>query len=313
MKNRTYWALVLTIVLLLSAYPLYMLLRVLEEWSVFGIVTQDNYPKYLIPYGPIALAVLSGTVLLALTGGKRLALPMAGLLGVGVFLIAELLLEDMLILVDSGPAYLSDWQMVMCYTQATVYHTLSAVEVLMGDYDPWFKLHFYLIALVLILSFLSCFHGFAEVVRTGKRGRMKALTIQAISTAAFLGLCIFACFTAFYRTGELTVRPVSAWLMGTFFVILGVSVGAGVTVLTPEKWRWLPPAASSAVTLLMYIGELILLDGHLYRFGDGLLFDGLGALVLAPVDVLVILLPALLTCWIGRFAGQSRANYDKSV
>ena len=45
----------------------------------------------------------------------------------------------------------------------------------------------------------------------------------------------------------------------------------------------------------MYIGELILLSGHLYRFGNGFFFDGLGALVLAPIDLIVILLSGGIT------------------
>jgi hypothetical protein len=39
----------------------------------------------------------------------------------------------------------------------------------------------------------------------------------------------------------------------------------------------------------MYIGEMILLSGHLYRFGSGFLFDGLKSIVLAPIDILIII------------------------
>ena len=40
----------------------------------------------------------------------------------------------------------------------------------------------------------------------------------------------------------------------------------------------------------MYVGEMILLSGHLYRFGSGFFFHGIGSIVLAPVDLLIILL-----------------------
>jgi hypothetical protein len=52
--------------------------------------------------------------------------------------------------------------------------------------------------------------------------------------------------------------------------------------------------------LLMYVGEMCLLHRHLYRFGTAFLFRGMGALVLAPVDLLVILAPGLLTWLILR-------------
>lgn len=40
----------------------------------------------------------------------------------------------------------------------------------------------------------------------------------------------------------------------------------------------------------MNIGEMILLSGHVYRLGNGFFFSGLGGLVLAPADLLIILL-----------------------
>lgn len=294
---KKFWLLALLLVLLLGAYPLYMGGKVLADWSANGMVFQENYPKYVIPYTPITLALLAGTALLPLARKllKGFALPVVLLVATTVFLGTELLLESVLILVDTGPAYLSDWQMVMCYTQATAYHTLSAVELLMGDYNPWFKLHFYVISLVLIFSTLSCFHGFGESVRTGDHSKRRKLTLQAVFTGLFLGLCVFACFTAFYRTGELTVKPISALLMGLFFVSMGVTAGLSLGGLMGRKGMLLSSAAAAVVTLVMYIGEMILLSGHVYRFGTGFFFDGLGALVLAPVDLLIILLSGAIT------------------
>ena len=88
----------------------------------------------------------------------------------------------------------------------------------------------------------------------------------------------------------LLVSPLSAGLMAVFFILLGVTAGLVLgNVLQGCKVAW-AACASSAVTLLMYLGEMALLDGHLYRLGGGFFFDGMGTLVLAPVDVLIILL-----------------------
>ncbi|MCM1467263.1 MAG: hypothetical protein NC086_03870, partial [Alistipes sp.] len=45
----------------------------------------------------------------------------------------------------------------------------------------------------------------------------------------------------------------------------------------------------------MYIGELFLLSGHLYRLGNGFLFNGLPLIVLAPADLFIILLSGCVT------------------
>jgi hypothetical protein len=81
--------------------------------------------------------------------------------------------------------------------------------------------------------------------------------------------------------------------MSIFFVVFGVTTGVYAGSLLVEKKKTLsvllPSVAASVVTLIMYIGEMVLLSGHLYRFGSGFLYDGLAGIVLAPVDILVIL------------------------
>ena len=77
-----------------------------------------------------------------------------------------------------------------------------------------------------------------------------------------------------------------------FFSLLGVTVGIFTGSFTLGKAKWLsniiPSVTAATTTCFMYIGEMILLNGHLYRFGKGFFFDGLGKAVLAPADVLVI-------------------------
>ena len=81
--------------------------------------------------------------------------------------------------------------------------------------------------------------------------------------------------------------------MSAFFVLFGVTVGIYVASFTLNKKPllsvWLPSISAAIVTLVMYIGEMILLSGHLYRFGDGVFFAGIPGIVLAPVDIVVII------------------------
>lgn len=289
------------VVLAASYYPLHMGFRVVSDMIKNGTVFSQDYPKYIIPYTPISIALIIGVILipLLLRFTKKFALWVGSALSVGVFFVVEILFERLVVIstnfTETVKTPLESWQMFMCYIPPQKYETRTwtEVNVLMGEYSPAFKIHFYVISVVLILSFLNCFYGFAKMIRNENYNRKKALILQTISSLVFLGLCILACFTAFFRGGEITVSALSAWLMSAFFVVFGITMGiyAGSFLLGKRKSLsvLIPAAVSSVFTTVMYIGEMILLNNHLYRFGSGFFFDGLSSLILAPVDIVVIL------------------------
>ena len=293
-------------VLIASFYPLCMFVKVISEMMQYGTVSAENYPKYIIPYTPISLAVITVVLLLPviMRYSKKFALATASAISFVVFFASELLLESKVIITTTISTTLESWQMFMCYVPPEGYatRTWQEVDVLIGDYSPAFKIHFYAIAVVLIFAILNCFFGFAQMIKTKSKSRLKALVIQSISTAVFLGLCIFACFTAFFRGGEVTVSALSAVLMVIFFVVFGITAGTYVGSFLLEKKKILsvlmPSIVASAVTIIMYIGEMILLSGHLYRFGSGFLFNELAGIVLAPIDILVIFASGCITAFI---------------
>ena len=307
-KFRIYYLLSVMGVLLASFYPIYMGVRVIVDMIRNGTVMAESYPKYIIPYTPISLALIVGVLLLPLSTrlAKRFAMATSAVVSIGVFFLSELLLESKVIVTDTVTTTLESWQMFMCYVppQESKTRTWKAVDVLIGDYSPAFKIHFYLISILLILAVLNCFYGFGQMIRGGNKHRRKALVLQTISTVVFLGLCILACFTAFFRTGELHISAVSALLMCGFFVVMGVTAGiyVGSFLLGRRKWFSvvLPSIVASLITLTMYIGEMILLSGHLYRFGRGFLFDGIGVFVLAPIDLFIILASGVITAILFR-------------
>lgn len=305
-RYRRYFWLSLIGVLAVSAYPLYMGIKVIVIMFQSGAVPIDDYPKYIIPYTPIAVAVIAGLLLMPLfqRWSKRFDLLCGSAASVIVFYIVERLMETKILVQTVSLIPLESWQMSLCYIPPEQYETRTweAVDILLGGYSPAFKLHFYLIAGVIIISLLNSLYGWAKMILTGDSSRKKALTVQTTASILFLGMCIWACFTAFYRTGELVVSPVSALLMAVFFVLLGVTVGIFAASFTIGKGRglsiFLPSVLAACITLAMYIGEMCLLSGNLYRFGSGFLFDGMGAVVLAPVDVLIILLSGAVTALI---------------
>lgn len=301
-------------IIALSFYPLLMGIRTVSEMLQKGAVPIENYPKYVIPYTPIALALILGVLLMPLFHKlfKRYDFVAASLFSVGVFFLFERLLETKILVESQEIVFLESWQMSLCWVPPEMYQTRTweAVDILLGGYSPAFKLHFNIISVVIILSILNCVYGFAKMIRTGDNSRKKALIIQAVCSAIFLGMCIWACFTSFYRTGELTISALSAVLMTVFFIVFGETMGAftgSYTLGKRKTWSvFLPALVSSLITLIMYIGESILLSGHLYRFGTGFLFNGLPVIVLAPVDILVILLSGCISAAIFYLLNSSK-------
>lgn len=300
-------------VLIASYYPLLMGVWVITDMITDGTVLKENYPKYIIPYTPISIAVIIGVLLMPLCIKlfKRFALVGGTSVAAGVFFALELLFEQKVVVETAETVvHLDDWQMYMCavppggweYETVTKYRTETPVDILMGNYTPAFKLHFYIISLVIIFTLLNCIYGFAQVLKTGEKKRIKALVLQSASSVTFLGLCILACFTAFWRDGNIQVSPLSAGLMAIFFILLGVTVGiyAGSFLLGKKTGISVvvPAVLSSLMTLLMYVGEMILLSGNLYRFGKGFLFEEISPLVVAPVDILIILISGCVTALI---------------
>lgn len=315
MENKTfrkYYLFSLLGVLLASCYPIYMGISVIVDMIRYGTVYAENYPKYIIPYTPIALALLVCVALIpvALKYFKKYALLFGTVISTVLFFVFEFILERAVTVTRTVTGIFStleDWQMFMCYVPPNSFEerTWTEVDVLMGEYSPAFKLHFYIISIVLIISILNCFYGFAKMIHTGDKSRRKSLVIQSVASGAFLGMCIWACFTAFYRNGDIQVSALSAVLMSVFFVLFGVTVGIYIESFTLNKKPllsvWLPSVSAAVVTLVMYIGEMILLSGHLYRFGDGFFFAGIPGIILAPVDIVVILGSGVMTAIIASF------------
>ncbi len=289
-------------VLAASVYPLFMGVRVISDMITQGTVYSGDYPKYIIPYTPISIAVIIGVLIMPplVRRMKKYAIAVGSAVSAGVFFAAELLLENKVVVTSEHTVALEDWQMYMCYIPPAVNseRTWTEVDVLMGEYSPAFKIHFYIISITLIFALLNCFYGFACMIETGDKTRKKVLVIQSSAALIFLGLCILACFTAFFRNGEITVSAVSAALMTAFFVIFGLTAGiyAGSFLLGKKRAVsiFVPALISSVVTVVMYIGEMILLSGHLYRFGKGFFFEEAGNIIFAPADIAVILAAGIL-------------------
>ncbi len=307
--NKSYYFLSLVVVFLLSFYPLTMGVRILVAYIHQGYIDAADYPKYVIPYTPIAIALMVSVALLPIVIRfcKKFALLVVSILSVGLFLASEILFENITVFsAKEGAVDIGSWQAAMCIATPEVMQTIAYKEtigqLLAERYSPVFKVHFYLIAILIVLAVIGIVYGFGKMIRDKNYYKKNLFIIQTVAASIFIGLCIFACFTAFYRTGELSLSALSSWLMSVFFVVFGVNAGiySGnlLYLKKPLLSQLTPILIAAAVTFVMYIGELVLMGGVLFKFGSGFLFEPIGVCPLAPIDFTVIALSGMITYFI---------------
>jgi hypothetical protein len=320
-------------VLLASVYPIYMGIFMLAAYLRNGGINAADYPKYIIPYTPICIALIACVALFPFVFKlcKKYALPAISVLAVLLYLGAELTFEKVTVFSETtqmaeeneewSPDTIETWQWYMCIapplnwpgwekeappsqleqdTQTEyVPATVLSKNPLITEYSPVFKLHFYMISIIIILAILGVTYGFYKASLDQSYRKIKPLIVQLIAVLAFIGLCILACFTAFFRTGEIVISPISAILMTIFFLIFGITAGVYTGTWLYGKRKLfsmiIPSIVATVITIAMYTGEMVMMNWNLYRFGEGVIFKPIGACPLALVDILVIILSGAIT------------------
>ena len=318
--KRSYW-LTLAVLLVLSAYPLVNGMRMIYLSAANGFVEPKQYAKYVIPYAAICTAIVLFAAFQPLLWRiKRGAFPI-GLAGAyAVFAVVEQFFEKIQIHVTGmtliDPASLSAdstiilpstavdaWQASLCIIspltrgQSIAYASQGRYFYIMAN--DTYKIHYYLVSFILITMVCGLVYGIQHMIYTDNKDRKKPLILQGIATAALVALCVFANTTAFFRQPEAIQTPLASVLTCLFYVVLGAAVGVYVGSFLLRKSKHLglgiPMLISVITVLFMYIGEAAMMEGGLYRFGIGWFFEGISGIVLAPVDILNILLSGILT------------------
>lgn len=316
MKNRNFYIISLIILVIISLYPIHMGISVLLEYFQNGSVAAEDYPKYIIPYTPMCFALIISAVLLPVIYrlSKCFSLIICSCIGVGLFLAGELFFEQIKVVEGYTELSLESWQYSLCIATPEVLQSIG--EPIYADNNPAFKVHFYLIAIVIILSVIGVLHGFTKMFKESLYQKKKPVIVQTICVIVFAGLCVLACFTAFYRNGTLHISPLSALLTGLFFIVFGVTFGAYFAGHFHGKRRlfsiWVPTIIAMLTTITMYIGELMLMDGYLFTFGNGIFFEPLGKVSFSPCDILIILISGGITASLSLLLNRHGAVYAQS-
>ncbi|HBV88649.1 MAG TPA: hypothetical protein DEF42_18875 [Desulfosporosinus sp.] len=299
MNYKKFYILSLSILFLASIYPLYMGFVTLGNYLQHGFINMVDYQKYIIPYTPICIALIASAALMPLLFKlwKRYTLPVVSVLGILLFFAFEYGFEQIKVIEGYVEMPLESWQLSLCMATPEVLRSIG--EPIYAANNPAFKFHFYLIAIVIILVVLNVIYGFGKMIREQNFSKKHLMIAQGISALLFISLCIFACFTAFYRNGTLHISSLSALLMSVFFTIFGITIGiySGTMFYGKRKLfsKIIPALFASLTTLLMYMGELVLMDGVLFIYGKGFFFESLETIPFSPADLLVILCSGLIT------------------
>ena len=316
---RKVYVLSLGAVLLASVYPIYMGVVLLVSYLQHGGIDMADYPRYIIPYTPICISLIVCVAVLPLVFilCKKYTLLVVSILGAGLFLGAEALFEQVVVFTDySSKMNIATWQLLSCFqtprAEASLWDSLSL------KYDPAFRVHFYAIALLIVLTVLGVICGFYKMALTQNHEKKRLLVVQLVSVVVFVGLCILACFTAFFRTGEVDLSPLSAFLMIVFFLIFGITAGVYTGTWLYGKKKWLsiviPSVVAMPLTVVMYIGEMLMLGWSLFRYGRELfIFSPIGSCPLAPIDFVVVLLAGAITYFMcSALCNTDRVSSDAS-
>jgi hypothetical protein len=307
---RRFYFTVLGVLLALSAYPVIMGIKIVILQLQNGSIRPEDYARYVIPYTAICMSILISVALHPVINRlKGLSNLVATSLGFGLFVGLELFMES--ITINSPIAQSTvEWQLFSCIG------TPAAVKAFDKPYSDVYKIHYFLVSFVLIAIIISVVYGYSKLIAGGNRSGKIPLRLQLIAATLLVVLCVFANVTGFFRDSTQYLSPLSAFLTGTFFIVLGVTFGiyAGSYLIGKSKLVsiGLPSIAAILVCSTMYYGELMLLDGKLYRFGQTYFFEGLPYIAVSPADIIIIIVSGLITALLMNAAGNKYRHLLKN-
>lgn len=292
-QYKKFYTVSVVIVLIVSVYPLYMAFKTLTSYLKNGYVDAVDYPKYIIPYAPICISLIFVVCFMPIIYEKlkRWTLLSSSLIGGGIFFLCEFGFERIGVVEGHIKLPLESWQFSLCVATPEVLRSIG--KPIYAQNNPAYKIHFYLISIIIIMALVNVVCGFTKMLKEQDFSKKNPLLAQLISAVVFIGICIIACLTSFYRNGTINISPLSATLMSIFFVMFGVTFGTYIGSIFYGKRKLLsavvPTVASMATTIAMYFGELILMGGKLFSFGKGFIFAPIGSIPFAIIDFIVII------------------------
>jgi len=261
----------------------------------------SNDLHHMIPYTPISIAVIICTAIMPLVFNlsKKFALLVLSILGIGLFFALETYFEQIPVFIIESPQSTNviGWQTTLCIVTPEIERPVLNAQGM--QIIPSIKVHFQIISILMVLAVIGIIYGFYKMAYMNNHEKRKPLIAQLITVTCFIGLCVLASSTSFFRTGSIYLSSTSAFLMTTFLILFGVTGGiyAGTWLYGKRKLLsiYIPSIIAMLMTTARYISEFIMFNSGMFRRGRGYLFEPLGFLRLSLFDVLTIAISGVVT------------------
>lgn len=138
-KYITFYIISLLVVLTASAYPIYMGYITFSAYLQNGFVMAEDYPKYVIPYTPLCIALITVAACMPVLYKlcKRFTLMAASILGVILFSLCEYGFEQIQIVAGYTALPLQSWQYSLCVATPEVLQAIG--EPIYAESNPFLK------------------------------------------------------------------------------------------------------------------------------------------------------------------------------
>ena len=292
-SSKNVYVFSLLCIVVMAIYPLFMGGKTIFLLIQNGSVKAEEYERYIIPYAPIAISLVFVFAFYQLIRklAKRYALPISTVIGYLVFFASEIFFEKIEVFFKGSIQTLDDFQSLLCYRPAIL------DDLLFSEKSISYKVHFYLISLAIIAMILCLLDSLYRFYADQDTSRKKPFFVSLVCTFIFIGLCILTNFTSFFRTSSTYLSPASAILTSLFFITFSLCMGMYFACIFFGKRKtlsiYIPIVITTIMCLLMYVGEMSLLGGDLYRFGGSFMFQPFLSQPLAPIDIIVIIISTI--------------------
>ena len=183
MTTKKVYTFSLVLVLFASIYPMYMGISMVISHIQKGGVDFTDYPSYIIPYTPICISLILCIALLPFIYKlcKRFALLVVSALGTVLFLVSEYMFENLVVFVEKTEIVtVEGWQLTMCRAPLPSEIPMEEIKYYVAEtlglqYNSLFKVHFYAIALLIVISVIGLVYGFYRMAETQVFSKQKPL------------------------------------------------------------------------------------------------------------------------------------------
>ena len=179
-----YWT-VLFLLLIISAYPVYLGIRVLVLHFQNTSIQPEDYAHLVIPYAAVCSSLLITTILYPLLSKlPKYSVAAASILGLGLFAVMEWYIEGLTIFAPKAQSAFQ-WQLVQ---NIGITDTTLAFHKL---FDNTYRIHYLVVSLLLILLVTDMVYSYGRLISSKDRPKKISFTCSFFNRTLYFTLYCF--------------------------------------------------------------------------------------------------------------------------